>query len=377
MRLCLFTPNFLPAIGGAERMADALARGLTERGHHVVVLAQRHDDGEVDVPYPVLRYRRPPLQHLWPEVIGGALRRAHRAHRFDVVLAFYAYPTGYVAARVRQRLGVGVVIATRGGDLYPTSHLHRKLRVLSVIRRGYRGADRIVSLSRWMTRRLNEVVGEGLPPIEVIPNGIDLDEHDRLLAESRDHRPDLPEGVDLSCPFALHLATLTPVKRHAVAIEAVAHARPAMEAAGAQYLIAGDGQCRDELAQLIARHDVGHIAKLIGWREGPDRYALLARAKLMVSTSMAEGLPNVLLEAMASGLPGLVSDIDPHVELTEGAAWAERFKLDDVEDLAEKLRAMIGGDVSAMAAAARAQAQRYSLREMIDRYEAVCQSVGG
>jgi glycosyltransferase involved in cell wall biosynthesis len=371
MRICLFTPNFLPAIGGAERMADALARGLIARGHEVQVLAQRSDRGEAEVSYPVHRYRRPPAMHRWPGSIGRALCRLHRRWPFQIVLAFYAYPTGYAAARVKDRLGVRLVVSTRGGDLYPTSHLHGKPGARRAIVAGYRGADRIVSISAWMTRRLHEVVGAGLPAIAWIPNGIDLAGHDRLLAGARAHRPTFAARLGEG-PVVLPLATLTPVKRHAVAIEAIAAARATFEGTGGRYVIAGDGPCRAELEARVNAAGVRHLVHFVGFAKGLDKYALLNRATMMVSTSMAEGMPNVLLEAMASGVPGLVSDIDPHVELTEAAPWARTFALDDAADLARGFEAMLGSDLAPMRQAARQQATRYTLERLIDRYEAVC-----
>lgn len=374
MRMLLFTPTFLPIIGGAERMADVLVRGLRSRDHDVRVLAQRSRLGEADLPYPVYRYRRPPLMHLWPEVVGRSLRRVHRDWPFDVVLAFYAHPTGYAAGRLKRTLGFRLVVSTRGGDLYPMCHLHRKRRGLSVIRQGYRSADVIVSLSRWMTRRLAEVVGDDLPPVEVIPNGIDLGEHQRQLDTAARTTPGsaVAEAIAGDGPRVLHLATLTPVKRHAVAIEAIAAARATFEGAGGRYVIAGDGPCRAELEARVDAAGVRHLVHFVGFAKGLDKYALLNRATMMVSTSMAEGMPNALLEAMASGVPGLVSDIDPHVELTEAAPWARTFALDDAADLARGFEAMFDSDLAPMRQAARQQATRYTLERLIDRYEAVC-----
>lgn len=369
MRICLFTPNFLPTVGGAERMADALARGLIGRGHDVRVLCQRQHAGNADVPYPVHCYRRPPAMHRWPGFIGRALRRLRRDWPFELVLAFYAYPTGYAAGRFKRELDIGLVISTRGGDLYPDSHLHRKPGVLHAIRAGYRGADRIVSLSGWMTRRLEQVVGEGLPPIHRIANGIDLEQHDARLAAAADHRPAF---IDPGTPFVLHLATLTPKKRHAVAIDAVGQARDAFEAAGAKYLIAGGGQCNDALAAQVRDTKLGDIVKLIGPVEGDDKYWLLGHARFVVSTSSAEGLPNVLLETMASGCPALVSDIEPHTELLAAAPWGRTFATDDRHALAAGLGAMLRDDLWPMRDAAMALRPRYTLDAMVQAYERVC-----
>ncbi len=373
MNICLFTPNFLPALGGAERMADVIARQLMARGHEVGVLAQSYPGPEVDLPYPVRRYRRPPAQHLWPERLSRPLRRAHRAWGFDIVLAFYAYPTGYAAGRIKQSLGVKVIANTRGGDLYPNFHGLGKRRVLPTIRRGYRLADRIISLSRWTTQRLSEVVGDGLPPIDQVPNGIDLTEHDRRLAGARDAKVDCDPG----CPFVLHMARLSEVKQHHVAVRAVGKIADDFRKGGWRYLIAGEGNAADDLRRLIDELGVGDVVRLLGSRTGVERDWLLAHARCAVSTSREEGMPNVVIEAMSSGLPMVASDIDPHRELIEPADWARLFPLGDVDALAAAVRQMMADDLEPMRRAALARREDYSLTKMIDGYERACERVLG
>ena len=372
MRICLFTPNFLPTVGGAERMADVLCRGLIARGHDVHVLCQVQKAGLPKVPYPVHLYRRPPAMHRWPGLIGHALRKLHERWPFECVLAFYAYPTGYAASRLKQKLDVGLIVSTRGGDLYPTSHLHQKPGVLRAIRAGYQHADQIISLSHWMTERLREVAGDPLPPIHAVPNGIDLAQHDRRLADAAGHAPSF---IDPARPYALALATLTPVKRHALLLDAVAQSREAFAKAGGRLIIAGDGQCRAELDAQVAALGLGDIVQRVGTVGGRDKYALLASARFMVTASIAEGMPNAVLEAMASGLPMLASDIGPHTELLAGAEWGRAFAVDDVDALTRGLESMWADDLSSMQAAARGLRESYALEKTLDRYEQICLSV--
>ncbi len=375
MRICIFTPNFLPNVGGAERMADTLARHLTDRGHVVLLLAQKTRGREPELPYPVRRYRRPPAQHLWPETLAWALAAAHRAHRFDLVLSFYAYPTGYAATWIKRRIGAKVIINTRGGDLYPNFHGLAKPRVARTIALGFQRADRIITLSDWLTERLHEVAGDKLPPVDQIANGIDLAEHDRQLAAAREHAPDFGAHVDVpGRPFILHLGRVAPVKQHELALTAVGQLRDWFEANELRYLIVGEGNAIESIRRLIDQNDLGHIVHMLGTRTGLDKYWLLAHAKLLVSTSREEGMPNVLLEAMASGLPALVSDIGPHRELLADQTWGRLFPDGDVEQLAWGLRDMLETDLTPFREAGLALRDNYSLCRMVDRYEQACRA---
>src|SRR5690242_8787059 len=108
MRICLFTPTFLPVIGGAEHWCDMFARGMQGRGHQVVVVAQRMrgHGPPPPLPYPVETYRRPKLQHLFAEFPARPLVRSWRRHRHEMVVTVYGYPLAYAVSRIKHRLGV-------------------------------------------------------------------------------------------------------------------------------------------------------------------------------------------------------------------------------------------------------------------------------
>lgn len=375
MRICLFTPNFLPAVGGAERAADTVARGLIARGHGVTVLCQKSGPPP-DVPYPVRRYTRPPAQHLWPELLAWPLWRAFRAWKFDVLLAFYGYPTGYAASLLKNRLGFKLVTSARGGDMYLSFHGLKKPRVLNTIRAAYRRSDRIISVSYWITSRIQEVCGDGskpLPPIDVVPNGIDLAAHDHLRDQARRTPPrELMSVLGENTPFVLHLATLNPVKGHTLALQAVARLRNEFESRGFKYVIVGEGQSRPTIEQQVHQSGLTGTVVLLGTRVGLEKAWLYDHARFMVTTSREEGMPNVVIESMASGLPVLASDIGPHRELIEGKDWGVLFRDGNVDDLTQKLRVMLMADLDPMRNTAVKLRNNYSVQTMIDGFERAC-----
>ena len=372
MKILLFTPNFLPSLGGAERMADTLTRRLIDRGQDVRVLCQWSDGqkGEIDLPYRVHRYRRPPKLHWWPELLTRPLKRLHRDWAFDIVLAFYAYPTGYAATRVKHALGCKVVVSPRGGDLYPSFHGLQKFRVRKTIAAGYRRADRIVSISYFLTRRIAEQAGgdvAALPPIDQVPNGIDLDAFDHGLSASR-QAADAPALI--GSPFLLQLARLQPVKQQHVLIDAVGRLREFFAERNLRLGIAGEGRDRSQLQAQIDRLALQGVVHLLGHRAGREKSWLLAHATGFVTASREEGLPNAVVEAMAAGLPVVASDIEPHRELIEGKGWGRLFRTGDADDLARQLKRLLGGDLHAMRRAALAHRNGYTLEKMVDGYEA-------
>lgn len=368
LRICLFTPNFLPDVGGAETAADLVARGLIERNHDVQVVAQIGKKGRADVPYPVHYYHRPPSQHLWPEVLAWQLFRAWFRWHFDVILSFYAYPTGYVATVVSAFLRAGVVIANHGGELHAESHLWQKRRVPTLINRAYERADRIIVPSHTMANRLEQVMGKPMNNMQIVGNAIDSEAllHQCVLAQKR------PPALSITRPFILHLGSVKAMKGQMVAVEAITRLRKEFEQRDMSYVFVGEGKDLQLIREQISRLGLDHVAQLIGRRTGLEKAWLLANADFLVSTSLAEGQPIVLIEAMACGLPALVSDIPAHRELIQGRCWARLFSSGDAADLAAQMHWMMKNDLSSWRIDAARHGREYSLDHMISGYETAC-----
>ncbi len=377
----------MPQAGGAERMAHTLAQGLTARGHQLTVLAQRGPSSAADrdfdqtAPYRVVRYRRPPAQHRWPQVVARPLIRLARNTPLDVVLAFYAYPTGYAAVHAKLRTRLPVVITPRGGDLYPQFHALKKPRVAHAIAQGYRRADRLVVISNWLAQRIETVTDltrDQLPPMDMVPNGIDLQAFDTRLHAARNHLPPPSTSSNrplLQPPFVLHLARLHAVKQHSLALDALAANAALFRQHRTAYVIAGAGPERATLETQSQRQNLTDLVHFTGHVEEPFKSWLLAHARFAVTTSREEGMPNAVLEAMAAGLPTLASNIGPHQELLAEHPWGKLVNADHPQDLQKALAFMLQTDTTPMTRVALQLRDRYSLNAMLDGYETALAAV--
>ena len=103
----------------------------------------------------------------------------------------------------------------------------------------------------------------------------------------------------------------------------------------AKLLFVGEGERLKSCKALTKRLGVYDCVDFLGLREDiPD---LLHEADIFVSCSEAEGLPNVLLEAQASGLPVVASDIPPHREALHDMAHRFLFTHDDIQGAADNI----------------------------------------
>ena len=264
MRVCVFTSSFLPLIGGSERAADLIVRGLNARNHQAMVLAQRNGAVAENLPYPVRYYRRVPRQHLWPETLAWPIFKAHRAWRFDVILAFDSYRTGYPACWIKKRLGVGVVVSPRGEDIEENFFKLRKRRVPRCLAAGYRNADRIVAVSRWAANRVRAIAGDQLPPIDVVYNGIDVAAEVRLQFRTRHNPPDLP----LTGPYILHVARVNHNKQQITAVRAVHILREGFRRRRLKYAIVGEGRGMQDLRREIELLHIADVVTCLGTQTG-------------------------------------------------------------------------------------------------------------
>lgn len=318
MNICLFTPSFLPRVGGMEIVIDRLAGLFADAGHDVTVLAKTPRPDSLVGPSPSPagpgRYRRIyyPRTHSQTWLLGStkqALLAAHAEHRFDVVHAHQAYPTGYVAVRLRSRLGVPVVITSHRGDVGEASRYRHRWIARRRMIHALAAADAVTGVSDEL-KAIIDGLADGRARSHVIPNGVDLDP-----AMPTEPPPEFAELVGR--PFILTLGRLHHYKGLDVLLEAMALLRGAGRACH-RLVIAGDGEIRDDLTRQARDRGIADDVRFVGQVIGQAKAWLLGNCQLFVQPSREEGLPLTVLEAMAAGRPIVGSDL-PGIRQLVGA----------------------------------------------------------
>lgn len=361
MRICLFTPVFLPDVGGTEVVTDALARHLRIAGHdaHVLAMGQPAD---LDVPYPVHWYAKPRAPHWFPERIGAALAGLHERVRFDAILVNYGVPTGYAAVRRREALGVPVILVSHGGDLFRDAPCRKRPHLWRRVGHAYRNADAVVAISSYVESLIREVA-PSVPRLERIGNGIDAD---ALRAPALRPR-DFPGRR----PFALCLGNLGRQKgfEHAVA----AFAGATLE--GMDLLIVGDGPRRAALRQQVASLALNDRVHFLGRRTGNDKRWFLQHCAFGLMPSLEEGHPIVGLEFLAVGKPVICTTNAAFDDLFEHEVNALRVEAQRPAALGRAMVRMAASDLDAMGSRSAQRADRFTWPAVAARYVALMQSL--
>lgn len=167
----------------------------------------------------------------------------------------------------------------------------------------------VVAISSFGRSQLCRWVGpEHWDKIKVVHCGI---EPDRFAAPLP-----LPGGG----PLLVAVGRLSAQKGFGLLIEALAIAAPALP--GLQLTLVGDGELRPQIKGLIDKYGLAPRVTLTGWQDEPGVRTALEGAQALILPSFAEGLPMVLMEAMAQGRPVIATTIAGVPELvTRDAGW--------------------------------------------------------
>lgn len=221
----------------------------------------------------------------------------------------------------------------------------------------------------WLTDRV------GIQPAKVayIANGIDEAKFNRLCMgfEPRRRLGDFaPPGTVL----VGNVARLDKVKDHEGLIFAfkILHEQPGKNNASVRLIIAGEGPQRGALERQIGQLGLTETVRLLGNRD--DVAHLLAECDVFALSSIAEGMPLTLLEAMAAGLPVVATDVGGVASVVEAGVTGTLVRPGDPHALAEALSAYVEDESlrhrHGEAGCVRVAAQ-FSLSMMVSAYAAL------
>ena len=222
-----------------------------------------------------------------------------------------------------------------------------------------RRADRVVTVSRCVREAASGIEKSN---IEVIPNGVDTE---KFTPASETGRRELRNSLRLPQEKRLFVSVgfLSNRKDPLTAIRGFLSSKIAAQS---MLLLLGDGPLRKKCEELT---DGRPNVRLIGFTNNVLEY--LQTSDFFVLSSLFEGYPNAAMEALACGLPVILSDIGPHREIMELNTRAGiLFTAKDAGSLAERMEEMHHGDYSLLRKSALDIARKHlSARRMSMQYE--------
>ncbi|MFV2044190.1 MAG: glycosyltransferase [Anaerolineales bacterium] len=194
-------------------------------------------------------------------------------------------------------------------------------------------------------------------------NGVDAALFRR--SESQDHRSMLPTEMSVLRPRIGVIGRLTKQKGHEVLFQAM---NTVCETHSPHLLVIGTGPKETELREQARKLGISKNVHFLGSRS--DVLALLASLDLVVSSSLWEGLPTVLLEAMAMEVPVVATNVSGSHEIVKNGVTGLLVPSQDPDGLAKAITAMLDDPTQARAMAMRAReySARFTLQNAGSRY---------
>lgn len=341
-------------VGGPAIHAVLTTRGLNDGEHQTVLVTGEIEPGEADMSYlleehgveriliPSLGRELRPLRDV---VTAWRLWRVMRRVRPDVVHTHKA-KAGALGRVVALAAGVPVRVHTYHGHVFHGYFGPWKTRLFLAVERALaRVTTRLVAPAAAL---VDELSGRyRIAPRDrfgVVPLGFDLEP----FVTVENHRGELRArlGVDGSVRLVAIVGRMVPVKDHATFVAAAAMI--AARRADVQFVFVGGGELLDEVRRELDARGLASRAHLLGWSQQLER--IYADLDVLALSSVNEGTPVALIEAMAAGVPVAATAVGGVPELLEQGARGELAPARDPAALADAIE-------RALSAAARDRAQ--------------------
>ncbi|MBI5469514.1 MAG: glycosyltransferase [Deltaproteobacteria bacterium] len=301
--------------------------------------------------------RKQGIDYAYPFRLAAFLKREkiQILHLHNSTAYFYGVIAGKLA-------GTPVVIYTEHArDVRPNMKVRVADRVLSVF------TDRVVAVAGFIKKNLVEQEWFDPLKITIAYNGVD---GSRFSAANDTAGIKKELGLGERSKVVGIVARLDPIKNHRSLIEAMD--KVVKEFPDSVLLIIGDGPLRGELTELVSRLGLEKNIRLLGTRGDVER--LLSIFDVFVLSSLSEGLPLTLLEAMASGRPIIATGVGGIPEVIENGVDGIIVPPGNTESLAKAITGLLNDRDRALKMGVMAKRKfdlRFSLDGMIRRYEEI------
>jgi glycosyltransferase involved in cell wall biosynthesis len=362
-RVMFFCPTL--GEGGADRVVLTLLQRLDRaRVSPQLALLRREGalvgDVPADVPTFALGSRR--LLLAAPD-----LARLLRRERPDVLFSTHGGSNIIAAiAHALARSPARLVLSERSALLRRDRSRARRALELPAKRVTYRRADLVTAVSSGVARELATLLGLAASRIRVVGNPVVDDDLAAAAAEPVDH-PWF--AARAAVPVIVAVGRLVEVKDYPTLLDAFARIRAARPA---RLFVLGEGPLRGALEARVRAAGLAGDVALHGFDRNPFKY--MARARVLLHASLAEGLPGALIQAMACGTPVVSTDCDfgPREVIARSGHDGFLVPVGDARALAERTLALLADAALArrVGDSARASVQRFTTAASLAQYQA-------
>ncbi|MFC4077394.1 glycosyltransferase family 4 protein [Salinithrix halophila] len=269
--------------------------------------------------------------YFYYKALAGEIAEIREHFPFDIIHCHTIFPDGYAGAKLKQSFSIPLVTTIHGSDirLYP----YRSTRVYRRTEQALRMNDHIITVSeqlKWDTQKI-------VPGVEAttIYNGFDPQRFYPFCQKEARQKLGVPEGVK-SILFVGNLYKVKGLGDLLRAFSQVAEQHPEV----CLYLV-GDGPLRGELKQQARESGVEEQIHFVGRKPHEEIPVWINSSDVVVLSSLSEGMPSIILEAMGCGKPVVATDVGGISEILQHRRTGFLVKPGEPKELARYLSILL------------------------------------
>ncbi len=261
------------------------------------------------------------------------LRRARKQNGQLVIHVHCAYPDSVGVALAARALGLPYVVTAHGSDINVYAG---RLGLRAQIRWALRGAIGVIAVSHDLETKIRDLLSGSKTRVTCIPCA-GYDPKLFLLHQSQEVRQRVDTGM--KGRRIVFVGKLVPIKGVDILIGAWARLHQTKAVAETdQLIIIGDGKCRKTLEHQVSSAGIERHVRFLGTIPHPEVSRWLAAADALCLTSYNEGTPNVVVEALASGVPVVATRVGGVPEIVTDGVNGTLTESGDPEAFASAIR---------------------------------------
>lgn len=360
MKIAILVSMFLPKrLGGVELATQDIAGNLAKSGNDVHIITsldkglskKNNKDGFIihRIFYPKIKFLG--IIFFWLKCLFLIKKiNPEISHSQTIQMGFPCF-------MAKKLFDIPYIVYCHGSDVYFPWRFKKMISKWVL-----ENADAIIVLTENMKKEINSF-GFNLKNIFIIPNGIEPNESKDL--SRNDMRKDLK--IDEVEKIILFVGTLKNVKGIKYLIKAINIVKE--KGLKTKLLLIGDGEQKKELEKLSDKLNLKENVNFIGRVNNKEIYKYMVASDIFVLPSLSEGLPVVILEAMASGLPIIATKVGGVPEILKDKENGFLVDPKNSEQIAEKIIHLISNDNirESISINNLKEAQKYSLDIVVEK----------